>query len=210
MKQILVTAVAVLILVFSFGCGSTNINVGYEDSSRYPGYPTYEEVVCFHGHSCPGSMMGYRMAIAGMNAVKAAGINPKEICAIVENNACGVDALQVVTSCTFGKKKIVFQDYGKNVYTLFSMNTKKGFRISLHMKKVPDDLQKDREAFTKYLFEAPDDDILIVSETVVDLEFPKQTRESVTCNICKESVNNKRTKKVESMTVCIPCFKRED
>lgn len=208
MKNTLFTVLAIPILVFAAGCNCMDNNTLYADSSDYPGYPTYEEVVRFHGHSCPGSMMGYRMAIAGLEAVKAAGMDPKELSAIVENNACGVDALQVVSSCSFGKKKIIFHDYGKNVYTLFSPKTGKGFRVSLQLKEIPDNVTEDREAFTNYLLEASDEDILVVTETMVALEIPQHTRKSIPCPFCKESVNINRTIKKGSSQICIPCAER--
>ena len=63
----------------------------------------YKEIINFHGHECPGIAIGYRMAVAGMEALDSIRSEDEEIVAIVENNACGVDALQCVTGCTFGK-----------------------------------------------------------------------------------------------------------
>jgi len=42
----------------------------------------------------------------------------EELVAVVENNLCAVDAVQVMTGCTFGKGNLIFRDYGKQVYTL--------------------------------------------------------------------------------------------
>jgi len=197
--------VATLVLIFFVGCESIPKNSAYDESSRYPGYPSYDEVVRFHGHSCPGSMFGYRMAIAGMNKVKAAGIDPKEIHAIVENNNCGVDALQVVASCTFGKKRLIFRDHGKNVYTLFSPNTKRGFKITLNPDNIPEQVQEDRDEFTRYLYEAPEDEFLLVTEVTVAPEIPRATRESIACPACGEQVSKNRTVDAEGKKVCIPC-----
>ena len=58
---------------------------------------TYEEIIQFHGHECPGLAMGYRMATAAMNELDSIRAEDEEIVAIVENDACGVDALQCVT-----------------------------------------------------------------------------------------------------------------
>lgn len=68
----------------------------------------YKNIVEFHGHECPGLAMGYRMASAAMNALNSIHSEDEEIVAIVENNACGVDALQCVTGCTFGKGNLIF------------------------------------------------------------------------------------------------------
>ena len=57
----------------------------------------FEEVAAFHGHVCPGLAIGYRMACAGMDALTSVRSADEELVAIVENDACGVDALQCVT-----------------------------------------------------------------------------------------------------------------
>ena len=55
---------------------------------------TYEEIIQFHGYECPGLAMGYRMATAAMNKLDSIRAEDEEIVAIVENDACGVDALK--------------------------------------------------------------------------------------------------------------------
>ena len=55
---------------------------------------TYEEIIQFHGHECPGIAMGYRMATAAINKLDSIRAEDEEIVAIVENDACGVDALK--------------------------------------------------------------------------------------------------------------------
>lgn len=80
---------------------------------------TYEEIIQFHGHECPGLAMGYKMATAAMNKLGSIRAEDEQIVAIVENDACGVDALQCVTGCTFGKGNLIFRDYGKHVFTIW-------------------------------------------------------------------------------------------
>jgi len=53
----------------------------------------------------------------------------EELVAITENNACGVDALQYISGCTFGKGNLIFKDYGKQAYTLYSRKTGQGVRV---------------------------------------------------------------------------------
>jgi formylmethanofuran dehydrogenase subunit E len=64
---------------------------------------SYEAAVVFHGHSCPGLALGYRAAVAAMTRLDRDRAPDEEIVAIVENDSCVVDAIQVVTGCTFGK-----------------------------------------------------------------------------------------------------------
>ena len=48
---------------------------------------TYEEIIQFHGHECPGLAMGYRMATAAMTRLDSIRAEDEEIVAIVENDA---------------------------------------------------------------------------------------------------------------------------
>jgi formylmethanofuran dehydrogenase subunit E len=48
---------------------------------------------------------------------------------ITENNACGVDAVQYITGCTFGKGNLIFKD--KQPFTFFRRDTREGIRIVL-------------------------------------------------------------------------------
>jgi formylmethanofuran dehydrogenase subunit E len=69
---------------------------------------TYAEIARLHGHECPGLAIGYRMAAAGFEALESARAEDEELVAIVENDACGVDALQCLTGCTFGKGNLLW------------------------------------------------------------------------------------------------------
>ncbi|HOY64875.1 MAG TPA: formylmethanofuran dehydrogenase subunit E family protein, partial [bacterium] len=69
----------------------------------------YERVVEFHGHSCIGSALGYRVALKALEWLKANRAEDEEIVCVVENNSCAVDAIQAITGCTFGKGNLIFK-----------------------------------------------------------------------------------------------------
>ncbi len=115
----------------------------------------YADIVSFHGHECPGLAVGYRMARAAMDELAPARSEDEELVAIVENNACGVDALQCVTGCTFGKGNLVFRDYGKQVYTLYSRARGEAVRVLFHGQGAPEGLGEDRAARAKWILTAP-------------------------------------------------------
>ena len=48
---------------------------------------TYEEIIQFHGHECPGLAMGYKMATAAMKGLASMRAEDEELVAIVENDA---------------------------------------------------------------------------------------------------------------------------
>ena len=57
----------------------------------------------FHGHTCPGLAIGFRAARTLMERLGVKKAPDEELVAIVETDACGADAIQVMTGCTFGK-----------------------------------------------------------------------------------------------------------
>ncbi len=165
----------------------------------------YAEIVKFHGHSCLGSAIGYRMTLAAMNALAVTRADDEELVAIVENDACGVDALQYLSGCTFGKGNLIFRDYGKPVFTLFSRNSGKGVRVLFLDTALPEELRGDRQKRLNYILSAPDDAILEVK--AIAIEVPKQAKiyNSVSCERCHESVMDTRLKGVKGRMLCIPC-----
>ena len=41
----------------------------------------------------------------------------EELVAVVETDMSGVDAIQFLTGCTFGKGNLIHKDYGKNAFS---------------------------------------------------------------------------------------------
>lgn len=165
----------------------------------------YQDIIAFHGHSCPGLAMGYRMAHAGLAALSGMRSADEEIVAIVENNACGVDALQCLSGCTFGKGNLIFRDYGKQVYTLYSRNRKKGIRVAFNYHDLPENIRADRARFIDWILSAPEDRIVELREMEMKEPEPARIFKSVPCAICGEHVMETRTREVNGKTVCIPC-----
>lgn len=165
----------------------------------------YSEVISFHGHECPGLAIGYRMVCAAMKALNAERASDEELVAIVENDACGVDALQFVSGCTFGKGNLIFRDYGKQVYTLYSRATGRGVRVVYHGKGVPDHLRGDRIARARFILSAPESDILSLTPVVINEPETATINKSMPCAICGESVMETRLRLFEEKRVCIPC-----
>jgi formylmethanofuran dehydrogenase subunit E len=90
---------------------------------------SYAEAVEFHGHSCPGLALGYRAAHYAMDALRAGRSDDEELVCIVENDACGVDAIQVVAGCSMGKGNLIFRDFGKHAYTFIDRRYNRAIRL---------------------------------------------------------------------------------
>ena len=169
---------------------------------------TYEDMIRFHGHSCPGLAIGYRMTGAGLDFIKQTRAEDEEIVAIVENNACGVDALQFISGCTFGKGNFIFKDHGKHVYTFYDRKSRKGVRVVFNPQNLPEDIREDRDKLIEWILNAPEADVVSITEVMINEPEPARIMKSEICEACGEAVMETRTRKVDGKLVCIPCAER--
>lgn len=169
---------------------------------------TYDEILKFHGHECPGIAMGYRMTKAAMENLAEMRAEDEELVAIVENDACGVDALQCITGCTFGKGNLIFHDYGKQVYTIYSRSSRVGVRVVFHGKGIPQAIRENRTEFCKWLKFAQNEDFLCVSQVSITEPEKAKIHNSINCEFCGESVMESRIKNLDGKSACIPCFEK--
>jgi len=168
----------------------------------------YEELIAFHGHSCPGLAIGYRMSNAALNFLSDSRAEDEEIVAIVENKACGVDALQYLTGCTFGKGNLLFKDYGKHVFTLFNRKTGKGVRVVYNYQNVPENIRGDRDKYIDWLLTAPEEEVVSLKEVQIDEPETAKIIKTVQCEFCGEGVMETRTREIGGKRVCIPCAEK--
>ncbi len=191
----------------------------------------FSEVSSFHGHVCPGSALGYKAAQMGLNMLSSTKSEDEEIVTIVENDSCAVDAIQVLTGSTFGKGNLIFNDYGKQVYTFLNRSSGEGIRISLkdsfEMDKIDPQLSILRKKVSSGQASAAEKELLsekvqLVAEKVLEMDGknifeaekvnmtlpPKASIfKSINCQKCGELVSEHRLKEVEGIKVCIPCSK---
>ncbi|HBC95099.1 MAG TPA: formylmethanofuran dehydrogenase, partial [Pelotomaculum sp.] len=69
-----------------------------------------------------------KAALAELAAIRAM---DEELVAIVENDACGVDAVQALTGCSLGKGNLLYRDHGKQVYTFVCRDSGRAARIAV-------------------------------------------------------------------------------
>jgi len=165
----------------------------------------FADIVKFHGHSCPGLAIGFRLSSAAMKALGVTRSDDEELVAVVESDACGVDALQCVSGCTFGKGNLVFRDYGKHAYSLFSRVKQQGVRVVFHGKGIPEELRNDRSAFAKRVLTEQEEVILSVAMIPYEELHTARVRKSVVCAECGESVMDSRVRSADGGSICIPC-----
>lgn len=184
----------------------------------------WERAVEFHGHSCPGLAIGFRASQLALDRLGGARAYDEEMVTIVENDACGVDAVQVLTGCTFGKGNLVFRDLGKHVYTFCVRSSNRAVRVAVRAGAFHDpeysrlrrmhgpDLSEDDVRRLTLLREEHIAAILAGKEDAFDLrevsiKLPPTARiyPSVTCYRCGESVMETRARVRDGKPVCLPC-----
>ena len=190
---------------------------------------SYADAVAFHGHSCPGLALGYRAAQYAIDALKAGRSNDEELVCIVENDACGVDAIQVVAGCSAGKGNLIFRDLGKHAYTFIDRRYNRAIRLVQRPEPVVERIdphaaalrQKvmggtptneevkefhDRQAAViEKILAMPVEDLYLINE--IKPEVPEKARifRSVQCAECGEMVAEHRARVKDGKYVCIPC-----
>jgi formylmethanofuran dehydrogenase subunit E len=171
---------------------------------------SYKEAIQFHGHNCPGLAMGYRMTKAALDHFSAERAEDEEMVAIVENDACGTDAVQFLSGCTFGKGNLIFKDFGKMVYTFYHRASGKAVRISRKsdFRTKLSDTQISREERINLILTSPEKDIVQIEE--INMPEPEYSRifDTVLCDICEESVVEGKTRMRDGKIVCIPCYEK--
>ena len=167
--------------------------------------------VAFHGHTCPGLVIGYCAAKLGMRELPAGRAADEELITIVENDTCAVDAVQVLTGCTFGKGNLYFRDHGKMIFTFATRSNGRAVRLCLRavrppeIDELPDD-QRRRHQIEFMLAGNPSEFFDLRKDTLSRLPSAARIHKSVACEICGEMVMSTRLRRLGIKTVCIPCY----
>jgi formylmethanofuran dehydrogenase subunit E len=184
----------------------------------------------FHGHMCPGLAIGFQAARTLMKRLGVRRAPDEELLAIVETDACGADAIQVITGCTFGKGNFIFKNYGKHAFSLADRKKGKALRVSLRpdafkldpvslslSEKIQKDeasaeelaqfrqLQKER---TQKILEADAESIFKIEDVSPDIPPKATIMESGICDFCGEPTKKDLLRKVDGKKACIPCAQK--
>ena len=80
----------------------------------------WQKCVAFHGHGCGGLAVGFRAVLYAWELFGSDRTSQdEEIVCIAETDACGVDAIQALMSCTVGKGNLIFNLQGKNAFSFY-------------------------------------------------------------------------------------------
>ena len=194
----------------------------------------------FHGHVCPFLVLGLRASEIALSkmGLRRAGVAEsirEDVIAIVENNSCFADGVQVATGCTLGNNSLIYLDVGKTAVSLFRRGERRGVRVYVDGEAVLGEhlSPEARELFQKVVVERRGtreeaerlhrlwseiglkmadlpEEKFVVQEVWLESELEwAPIFPSVRCSVCGEKLWAPRAVYVDGRPVCLQCAGRE-
>lgn len=162
---------------------------------------TWDDCVTFHGHSCGGLTIGYKASLYAAQLLELEFSGDEQVVCITENDACGVDAIQVMLGCSAGKGNLLFQVCGKQAYSFYNRKTGKSVRLVL--RQGPAGMTK-AESFAYYQACRPEE-MFEVKAATRQLPEKAQLFDSFVCDRCGELTGSRWLCQVGDEKLCAGC-----
>ena len=128
----------------------------------------------------------------------------EDVVCVTENDACGVDAIQVLLGCSAGKGNLIFHIRGKQAFNFY--NRKTGESVRLILKPEFNGWGGSREERMDQLHSLKDEEIFDVKP--VTFRLPEEARifNSFVCEKCGEVVAESFLRIENGKKICLDCF----
>ena len=163
---------------------------------------TWQDCVNFHGHECGGLTIGYKASLYAAQLLELTFSTDEQVVCISENDACGVDAIQVMLGCSIGKGNLLFHMRGKQAFTFF--NRKSGKSVRLVLKPKPEGMTKE-ESFAYYQACLPEE-MFEVKEATLTLPEAARLFDSYVCDCCGEVTGANWIRLAGGKKLCLDCY----
>ena len=162
---------------------------------------TWQDCVAFHGHECGGLTIGYKAALYAIELLKLEFSADEQVVCVAENDACGIDAIQVMLGCSVGKGNLLFHIRGKSAYSFYNRKTGKSVRLVLRPKAG----MTREESFAYYQGCLPEE-MFEVKETTIRLPEKAKLFDSYTCDCCGEVTGANWIRLAGERKLCLDCY----
>ncbi len=162
----------------------------------------WSKCVAFHGHECGGLAIGYIASIYAMSLLKIEFSEDEEIVCVAENDACGIDAIQVLLGCSIGKGNLLFKLRGKQAFSFYKRKSGESIRLVLN---TPEGLRG--EEVMKYFLKNGPENLFLIKETTFELPEEARIFNSQICEKCGEKTSENMLRLEDGKKVCIDCVK---
>ena len=167
---------------------------------------TWQDCVAFHGHECGGLTIGYKASLYAIQLLHLEFSADEQVVCITENDACGVDAIQVMLGCSIGKGNLLFHMRGKQAFSFYNRKTGKSVRLVLKPK--PEGMTK--EASFAYYQGCKPEEMFDVKETAIQLPEKARLFDSYLCECCGESTGANWIRLAGGKKLCLDCYESYD
>lgn len=161
----------------------------------------WEKCLEFHGHSCPGLAIGFKASEAAAKILNVSYSKDEEIVCVTENDACGVDAIQVILGCSVGKGNLIFRNRGKQAYSFF--NRKTGESVRLVLKEMGD---MERETRKEFLLNNAIEDLFEIKKPTYTVPEEARLFSSMKCEECGEKTAEHMLRLANGKKICLDCY----
>ena len=162
--------------------------------------------VAFHGHECGGLAIGFKAALYARELLGLTFSGDEEVVCISENDACGVDAIQVILGCSAGKGNLLFHMTGKQAFSVYERRS--GRSVRLVARRKPEGLTRE-QSFAYYRSSAPEA-LFDVKETRLQLPETARIFDSYVCECCGETAGANWIRLQNGKKLCIDCYESYD
>ena len=166
----------------------------------------WEKCAAFHGHVCGGLTIGYKAALYAIELLDLSFSEDEQVVCITENDACGVDAIQVILGCSVGKGNLLFHMRGKQAFSFY--NRKNGKSVRLVLK--PRDREMSREESFAYYKACEPREMFDVKEATIQLPERARLFDSYVCECCGETTGANWIRIADGRKLCLDCYKTYD
>lgn len=162
----------------------------------------WDRCVAFHGHECGGLTIGYKAALYTIDLLGLTFSQDEDVVCVSENDACGVDAIQVLLGCSVGKGNLLFHITGKQAFSFYERTSGKALRLVL--KPTPPEMS--REDSFRYLQDQAPSELFDVKEAKIVLPERARLFNSYVCDCCGEKVGENWIRLAGDKKLCLDCF----
>ena len=163
---------------------------------------TWQDCVAFHGHECGGLTIGYKASLYAIELLNLGFSDDEQVVCIAENDACGVDGIQVMLGCSIGKGNLLFHMRGKQAFSFY--NRKTGDSVRLVLKPKPEGMTRE-ESFAYYQACKPEE-MFDVKDTTIQIPEKARLFDSYVCDCCGETTGANWIRLAGDKKLCLDCY----
>lgn len=176
----------------------------------------WQQVVDFHGHACPGLVIGYKAARLARRELGVKTASDEELVCVTENDACGVDAVQWLTGCTFGKGNLLYRPVAKQAFSFFRRDKDNEGQTESKIKDKPQAIRlvlekssewpEDREEALNWLLAMEANSLFQIKKPPYELPARAQIFSTLVCEECGEGAAEYAFRLQDDKRVCLDCY----